>query len=155
MIAWRRDIHRHPELGNRELLTARLVAEHLRSLGLAVKTGVAHTGVTAVLTGGKPGPTIALRADMDALPVVEQVDVPFRQRTLPMTRGRCRRRGDPARTRGRPGCPQSFTAVRHRRAGARGGDARPARRHRRLHARPLSRMRAVEPARVRASGRPM
>ncbi len=71
LIEWRRDIHQHPELGNREVRTAKLVAEHLRSLGLEVKTGIAHTGVVAVLKGGKPGPVIALRADMDALPVTE------------------------------------------------------------------------------------
>ncbi|MDY0067853.1 MAG: amidohydrolase [Steroidobacteraceae bacterium] len=78
VIAWRRDIHQHPELSNREFRTSKLVADHLRKLGLPVKTGVAHTGVTAVLEGGRPGPTIALRADMDALPVTEQVDVPFK-----------------------------------------------------------------------------
>ena len=77
VIAWRRDIHQHPELGNRETRTAGLVAEHLRALGLEVRTGVAHTGVVAVLRGGKPGSVVALRADMDALPVVEQVDLPF------------------------------------------------------------------------------
>jgi amidohydrolase len=77
VIAWRRDIHQHPELGNRELRTARLVAEHLRRLGLEVRTGVAHTGVVAILRGGKPGPRIALRADMDALPLTEQAGLPF------------------------------------------------------------------------------
>ncbi len=77
VIAWRRDIHEHPELGNREVRTAKLVAEHLQKLGLEVKTGVAKTGVVAVLKGGKPGPVVALRADMDALPVVEAVDLPF------------------------------------------------------------------------------
>lgn len=78
VIAWRRDIHQHPELGNREVRTSKLVADHLRKLGLPVRTGIAHTGVSAVLKGGKPGPVIALRADMDALPVTEQVDVPFK-----------------------------------------------------------------------------
>ncbi len=77
VIAWRRDIHQHPELGNREFRTAKLVADHLRSLGLEVTTEVAHTGVVAVLRGGKPGPVVALRADMDALPVTEEVDLPF------------------------------------------------------------------------------
>ena len=77
VIAWRRDIHEHPELSNREFRTARMVAEHLQKLGLEVKTGVAKTGVVAVLVGGKPGPVVALRADMDALPVVEAVDLPF------------------------------------------------------------------------------
>ena len=75
--AWRRDLHQHPELGNRETRTAGMVAAHLKSLGLEPVTGIAHTGVTAVLRGGKPGPRIALRADMDALPVTERVDLPF------------------------------------------------------------------------------
>jgi amidohydrolase len=78
VIAWRRDIHQHPELGNREVRTAKLVADHLRALGIEVRTGVAHTGVVGVLRGGKPGPVVALRADMDALPVTEQVDLPFK-----------------------------------------------------------------------------
>ena len=77
VVEWRRDIHAHPELGNREFRTAAKVAEHLRSLGLEVQTEVAHTGVVGLLRGGKPGPVVALRADMDALPVAEQVDLPF------------------------------------------------------------------------------
>lgn len=78
LVAWRRDLHEHPELGNREFRTAGIVAEHLRSLGLdEVRTGVAHTGVVGLLKGARPGPVVALRADMDALPVAEQVDVPF------------------------------------------------------------------------------
>src|SRR6266446_3696662 len=77
VVAWLRDIHAHPELSNRETRTADLVAQHLRSLGIEVRTGVAHTGVVGVLRGGKPGPVVALRADMDALPVTEEVDVPF------------------------------------------------------------------------------
>ena len=77
VIAWRRDIHQHPELSNRETRTAQLVADHLRGLGLDVKTGIAHTGVVALLKGEQPGPVVALRADMDALPVAEEVDVPF------------------------------------------------------------------------------
>lgn len=77
VVAWRRDFHQHPELGNREFRTAEKVAEHLRSLGMEVRTGVAHTGVVGVLRGGRPGPTVALRADMDALPVTEMVDLPF------------------------------------------------------------------------------
>ena len=78
VVAWRRDIHEHPELGNREERTAKLVADHLKALGLEVRTQVAHTGVVGVLKGGKPGPTVALRADMDALPVTEEVDLPFK-----------------------------------------------------------------------------
>jgi amidohydrolase len=77
VVAWRRDIHAHPELSNRETRTADIVAQHLRSLGIEVRTGVAHTGVVGVLRGGKPGPVVALRADMDALPVTDEVDVPF------------------------------------------------------------------------------
>jgi amidohydrolase len=77
VLAWRRDIHEHPELGNREVRTAKLVADHLTSLGIEVQTGVAHTGVVGLLRGGRPGPVVALRADMDALPVAERVDVPF------------------------------------------------------------------------------
>src|SRR2546423_7903704 len=80
VVAWRRDIHAHPELSNRETRTADLVAQHLRSLGIEVRTGVAHTGVIGLLRGGKPGPVVALRADMDALPVTEEVDVPFASR---------------------------------------------------------------------------
>jgi amidohydrolase len=77
VVAWRRDIHAHPELSNREVRTAQVVADHLRALGLEVRTGVAHTGVVGVLRGGRPGPVVALRADMDALPVTEEVDLPF------------------------------------------------------------------------------
>jgi amidohydrolase len=77
VIAWRRDLHQNPELGNREFRTSKLVAEHLRRLGLEVRTDVAYTGVVGVLKGGLPGRVVALRADMDALPVVEQVDLPF------------------------------------------------------------------------------
>jgi amidohydrolase len=80
VIEWRRDFHQNPELSNREFRTSKIVAEHLKKLGLEVQTGIAKTGVVGVLKGGKPGPTIALRADMDALPVVEQTDVPFRSR---------------------------------------------------------------------------
>ena len=78
VIAWRRDIHQNPEVGNREFRTAAIVAEHLRSLGFdEVRTDVAHTGVVGVLRGGRPGPVVGLRADMDALPVTELADVPF------------------------------------------------------------------------------
>ena len=78
VIACRRDIHQHPELGNRETRTSKIVAGRLRELGIEVKTPVAHTGVIGILKGGKPGRVVALRADMDALPVIEQVDVPFK-----------------------------------------------------------------------------
>ena len=77
VISWRRDIHQHPELSNREVRTAAKVAAHLEKLGLEVRTGVAHTGVVGILTGDKPGPVVALRADMDALPVTEQTGLPF------------------------------------------------------------------------------
>lgn len=77
VIAWRRDFHEHPELGNTEVRTAEIVAKHLASLGLTVITGVAKTGVVGILKGAKGGPVVALRADMDGLPVTERVDVPF------------------------------------------------------------------------------
>ena len=77
VIAWRRDIHEHPELGNREVRTAKLMADHLRALGLEVRTGVGVTGVVGVLKGGKSGGVVALRADMDALPVAEQTGLAF------------------------------------------------------------------------------
>ena len=88
VIEWRRDFHRHPELANRETRTSARVAEHLRSLGLEVRTGIAHTGVVAVVEGGLPGPTILLRADMDALPVTEKNDLPFRSTAIGEFRGR-------------------------------------------------------------------
>ncbi|MEY4886301.1 MAG: hypothetical protein RL151_1610, partial [Bacteroidota bacterium] len=77
VITWRRDFHEHPELGNRENRTAKIIADHLRSLGIEVQTGVAHTGVVGLLKGGKPGPVVALRADMDGLPLTERVPLPF------------------------------------------------------------------------------
>ena len=76
-INWRRDLHEHPELGNNEFRTAKIIADHLRSLGMEVKENVGKTGVVGVLKGAKPGPCIGLRADMDALPVAERVDLPF------------------------------------------------------------------------------
>lgn len=88
VVAWRRDIHQHPELGNREFRTAGVVADHLRSLGMEVQTGVAHTGVVGVLRGGKPGAVVALRADMDALPVEERVDIPFASKVKTTYKGR-------------------------------------------------------------------
>jgi amidohydrolase len=77
VIEWRRDFHQNPELGNREFQTSEKVAEHLRRLGIEVRTKVAHTGVVGILRGAKDTPVVALRADMDALPVTELVDVPF------------------------------------------------------------------------------
>src|SRR6185436_10936869 len=74
---WRRDIHQNPELGNNEYRTAKLIADHLRTLGIEVKEKVGKTGVVGILKGAKPGKCIALRADMDALPIVESVNLPF------------------------------------------------------------------------------
>jgi amidohydrolase len=87
VIEWRRDFHQHPELSNRETRTARVIAERLRGMGLEVKTGIALTGVTALLRGAQPGRTIALRADMDALPVTEAVDLPFKSTQTTQYRG--------------------------------------------------------------------
>jgi len=78
VIEWRRHIHKYPELSNREFKTMEYIANHLRSLGIEVQDKVAKTGVVGLLKGGKPGPVIALRADMDALPVEERVDLPFK-----------------------------------------------------------------------------
>ncbi|WPU94505.1 amidohydrolase [Mucilaginibacter sabulilitoris] len=77
IIAWRRDFHEHPELGNHEVRTSGIIAKHLQSLGIQVQTGIATTGVVGILKGGKPGPVVALRADMDGLPVIERTPVPF------------------------------------------------------------------------------
>jgi amidohydrolase len=88
MLGWRRDIHQNPELGNSELRTSALVATHLRQLGYEVREKVAHTGVVALIRGGKSGPVIALRADMDALPVTEEVDLPFASKAKAMWNGR-------------------------------------------------------------------
>jgi amidohydrolase len=77
ITAWRRDLHQHPELSNREVRTSKFVASELRKFGYEVRSGIAHTGVTGLLKGDKPGPKLAIRADMDALPVTEQVDLPF------------------------------------------------------------------------------
>lgn len=84
---WRRHIHANPELGNREFETAALVAEHLIDLGMEVRTGIAHTGVIGLLRGGRAGPVVALRADMDALPVTELADVPFASKVTTMYNG--------------------------------------------------------------------
>ena len=80
VIDWRRDFHQNPELSNREFRTSKIIADYLKSLGIEVQTGVAHTGVIGILKGGKPGPVIALRADIDALPVTERVDIPFKSK---------------------------------------------------------------------------
>ncbi len=82
VIQWRHDIHQHPELSNREFNTAQKVADHLRSLGMEVQTGVAHTGVVGILKGKKPGKVVALRADMDALPVTERNALPYRSQVV-------------------------------------------------------------------------
>ncbi len=82
VIEWRRHIHENPELSNREYETAKYIAAHLEALGLRVQTGVAHTGVVAILEGGKPGPVVGLRADMDALPVTERTDIPFKSTAI-------------------------------------------------------------------------
>ena len=95
LIAWRRDIHEHPELGEQETRTAGVIAEHLTKLGLEVKTGVARTGAIAILKGSKPGPVVALRADMDALPVKEPRRLAVRvesQRQISRARSRCHAR---------------------------------------------------------------
>jgi len=78
VVSWRRDIHQHPELSWQETRTAGIVAAHLKALGLEVQTGVGGTGVIGILRGARPGPVVALRADMDALPVTEMVDLPFK-----------------------------------------------------------------------------
>jgi amidohydrolase len=88
VIAWRRDIHEHPELGNNEIRTSGLVAKYLESLGIEVKTGIAKTGVVGILKGGKPGPVVALRADMDALPITERTQVPFASKIKTMYNGK-------------------------------------------------------------------
>jgi amidohydrolase len=88
VIEWRHDIHQNPELGNREFRTAELVAKHLQALGITVQTKVGATGVVGVLKGGKPGPVIALRADMDGLPVEEKNDLPFASKVKTMYNGK-------------------------------------------------------------------
>ena len=87
VVKWRRHIHQNPELSNREFKTAEYVANHLKSLGIEVQTGVAHTGVVGILKGGKPGPVVGLRADMDALPVVERTPVPFASKVTSVYNG--------------------------------------------------------------------
>ncbi len=87
VVAWRRDFHQHPELGLQETRTAKVIADHLRSLGMEVQTGVAGTGVVGILKGAKPGKVVALRSDMDGLPVTEQVDVPFKSTQKAMWNG--------------------------------------------------------------------
>jgi amidohydrolase len=87
VVAWRRDFHEHPELGNSEFRTAGIIAAHLRELGMEVQTEVAHTGVIGILRGGD-GPVVALRADMDALPVTELVDLPFASKAVGEYQGR-------------------------------------------------------------------
>ena len=78
VIEWRRHFHENPELSNREFETSKYIAKYLKDLGLEVQTDIAHTGVVGLLKGGKPGPVVALRADIDGLPVIERADVPFK-----------------------------------------------------------------------------
>lgn len=87
VITWRQDIHQHPELGNQEVRTAEIISRHLKQLGMEVQEKVAVTGIVGILKGGKPGPVIALRADMDALPVTERTDVPFRSKVTTVYNG--------------------------------------------------------------------
>lgn len=87
-IEWRRHFHEYPELSNQEFETSKLIAKHLNDLGLEVSTGIAKTGVTGLLVGGKPGPVIAIRADMDALPLSEQVDLPFASKVTTLYNGK-------------------------------------------------------------------
>ena len=82
VIEWRHDIHQNPELSNREFRTAKKVEAHLRSLGIKVETKIAYTGVVGLIEGGLPGPTIALRADMDGLPVIEKTGLPFASKKM-------------------------------------------------------------------------
>ena len=82
VIEWRRDFHENPELSNREFKTAEKIAAHLNSLGLEVQTGIAHTGVVGILKGNNPGKVLALRADIDALPVTERTDIPFKSTVM-------------------------------------------------------------------------
>lgn len=82
VIEWRRHLHQNPELSNREFETSKYIEKHLRELGLEIETEVAHTGIVAVLKGGKPGPVVALRADMDALPIKERNDLPFKSTAI-------------------------------------------------------------------------
>ena len=98
LIAVRQQIHQNPELGNREFETAKTIAAHLRALGLEVTTGVAHTGVVAILRGGKPGPVVAVRSDMDALPVTEASGTRCRARSVARTWARTWASRTPAAT---------------------------------------------------------
>ena len=105
LLEWRRYLHQRPELSNRELETAKYIADRLKSFGLEPKTGVARTGVVAVLKGGRPGPAVALRADMDGLPVREEVDVPFASKVTSQVRRAGRRRDARLRARHAHGDP--------------------------------------------------
>ena len=88
VIAWRRDIHEHPELGNQEVRTSALIAKELKALGFEVRENVGKTGVVGILKGGKPGKVVALRADMDALPVEEKTGLPFASKVTATWEGR-------------------------------------------------------------------
>ncbi len=88
VIEWRRDFHQNPELSNREFNTAKKIEAHLKSLGIEVQTKIAHTGVVGILKGAKPGKVVALRADMDALPVTERVDVAYKSEVIASYNGK-------------------------------------------------------------------
>src|SRR5690349_24137852 len=87
VVAWRRDFHSHPELGNRETRTSKIVADHLRALGLEVNDNVAKTGLIGILKGAQPGPCIGLRADIDGLPITERTNLPFAAKTKAIYNG--------------------------------------------------------------------
>ena len=132
VVETRRDIHRHPELGYRETRTAALVADRLRALGFdEVRTGVGMTGVVGILKGGRPGKVVAVRADMDALPIPELIDVPYKS-TVDEREARLR----PRRARRHRARRRRAAVARARPDARHGADAVPARRGRRSRRRP-------------------
>ena len=92
LIEWRHHLHQNPELSNREFKTAEYITSHLKSLGVEVLTGVAHTGVVGIIKGNRPGNVVALRADMDALPVTERNNLPFKSEVVSTFNGKKNRR---------------------------------------------------------------